>query len=70
VVVSSYLYLEFKGTIIAIIMSVLSIQELVVCFMIVYKIRNARPPSKVQFIDRRYFDPEIELEMQVIFDEQ
>ena len=40
-------YLEFKGTMIAIISAILVFQELVVFIMIAYKIRKANPPPKI-----------------------
>ena len=55
-------YLEFKGTMIAIISAILVFQELVVFIMIAYKIRKANPPPKMQFLDRR-FGPEIDREI-------
>lgn len=47
-------YLEFRGMMIAVISSILVFQELVVFVMIVFKIRRARIPIKLKFIDRRY----------------
>jgi hypothetical protein len=47
-------FLYFKGTMIAIISSILVFQELVIFVMIVFKIRRARTPVKLKFIDRKY----------------
>ena len=54
VMLASANFLEFKGTMIAIISSILVFQELVIFVMIVFKIRRASTPVKLKFIDRRY----------------
>ena len=54
VMLASAKFLYFKGTMIAIISSILVFQELVIFVMIVYKIRRARTPVKLKFIDRKY----------------
>ena len=58
-------YFEFKGTMIAVISSILLFQELIVFTMIAYKIRKANPPPKINFIDRRY-GPDIDREMALL----
>ncbi len=54
VMIVSANYLEFRGIMIIVISSILVFQELVVFMMIVSKIRRARIPIKLKFIDRRY----------------
>jgi hypothetical protein len=54
VMLASAKFLYFKGTMIAIISSILVFQELVIFVMIVYKIRRARVPIKLKFIDKKY----------------
>jgi hypothetical protein len=54
VMLASAKFLYFKGTMIAIISSILVFQELVIFVMIVFKIRRARTPIKLKFIDKKY----------------
>ena len=54
VMIASAMFLYFKGTMIAIISSILVFQELVIFVMIVFKIWNARIPIKLKFIDKKY----------------
>jgi hypothetical protein len=52
-------YMEFNGTMFAIISAILVFQELIVFIMLLYKIKKARVPVKIKFLDRRY-GPEID----------
>ncbi|TNV82213.1 hypothetical protein FGO68_gene427 [Halteria grandinella] len=70
ILVFANMYLQFRGTIIAIIVSILAFQEAVVGFMIVFKIRRAQPPPKMQFIEKRYCNPDLERQIRIIFEEQ
>ena len=47
-------FFEFRGTIIAIISSILVFQELIVLIIIIFKIRSGRKPVKLRFIDKKY----------------
>lgn len=69
VLVFANMYLQFRGTIIAIIVSILGFQEAVVGFMIIFKIRRAQLPAKMQFVERRYCSPDLERQIRIIFEE-
>ena len=47
-------FLEFKGTMVVIISSILVFQELVVFVIVIFKIKKSKMSKKLKFINKRY----------------